>query len=345
MGLIRVSSVSAILRNIFENWNEVPKSIEMGHILARWFSSDDPDTALYAQSIIGWILGSTPERNDNWIELATRVSSGLAEHDLGDNINDGGDSVLLAILIQVTREYCSESGNIIWGVLHTLCKLDITKTLPRLQHDFCTLWNEIAQNVMRSLFTTSTLVLQLFRPFYIALHQGSDACPAAFCASTYEFRVLPIQQPEYPLCNLANHHSDSAAHVPVPNPSALSLPGQSGNSLDASSRSPSRSSSIASQQVEQGNIIAGPPFQSNSMTTSKIGESSQDLSAIPHTFPINSGPPLFPPAADACDDSLRDSHDQNQTIPMEIFHHQTRSLTLVSSPPDTASNSLEHEGK
>jgi hypothetical protein len=91
----------------------------------------------------------------------------------------------------------------------------------------------------------------------------------------------------------------------------VSLPIQPGNSPDESSRSPSGSGSIVSQQVEQGNIIAGPPFPSDSTTTSEIREASQDLSAIPHAFPINSGPPLtfaFPPAADVYDDNVHDSH-------------------------------------
>ena len=312
MCLIRVSDVSSILRNIlFEYWNEVPQSIEMGHTLAHWCSSDHRHTSLYAQSIIGWILGSAPERNDSWNTLAARVSSCLANHDRRDDIADGGDSVLLAILTQVTRPFNSGYIDIGWGPLEALCKLDISKTLPRQQHDFCTLWNEMAQKTARQgVLTTSILVLKLLHLLYIALHQGTDACPAAFSAPTYNFFPNPFRPTTYPLCNLASHHSDSIARVPGPNSSVVPLPSQSGNSLNASSPSPPppRSGSIVSQQIKQGNIIAGPPFPSNSESTtpSEIREAPQDLSAIPHTFLINSSPPLtfaFPPTADVCDDS------------------------------------------
>ncbi|KAF8494150.1 hypothetical protein F5888DRAFT_1805738 [Russula emetica] len=335
MGLIRVVDVSSILRNIlFERRDEVPQSIEMGHALARWCASNDRCTALYAQSIIGRILGSLRERNDSWVSLAAGTF-GLPERYLRDKIADGGDNVLLAILIHVIRQYLSV--DVLWEVLEAFSKLEIRNTLPRLQHEFCILWNETAQEARwcnLGHFETPILVLKLLHPLYIALHQDTDACPAELSASTFCFfpPEAPFGPPTYPLCNIASHHSDSTACVPVPNSCADSLPIQSGNSPDASSRSLPRSGSIVSQQVEQGNIIAGPPSPSNSTTTSKIGEDSQDLSAIPHTSPINSGPPLtfaLPPA---------------DTIPMEVFHHQTQSLRLVPSPPDTASNSLEHEG-
>jgi len=75
---------------------------------------------------------------------------------------------------------------------------------------------------------------------------------------------------------------------------------------------------------------------------------SSDLGGTPGpltvtvTIPIDSGPqPTFalPPTADVRDDSPRDGCDQDQTILMEVFHHQIKSLRLVPSPSDTVSNS------
>ena len=177
MSLIHVEDVSSILRNIlFEHWDEVPQSIEMGHTLARWCASDDDhDIALFARSIIGRILGSARERNDSWVKLAACVS-GLAEPDLRA---DGGDSALLVILIQVTRPYV-RSGDIVWVVLRTLCDLDISKTPPRLQNDFCTLWNEVFQKVRRcgfspgqsrfSKFSTASTFPYIKAPLLAQLH-------------------------------------------------------------------------------------------------------------------------------------------------------------------------------
>ena len=339
MCMLRVLDVSPILHDIlFEHWNEVPTSIEMGHTLVRWCTSYDQEIALYAQSIIGGILGSVPERNDSWDALAASVL-GSAKHDFWDDIAARRDSVLLALLIRVTRPYI-RSDDVVWAVLRTLCKLDITKTVPRLQHDFCTLWNEIVQETKRGFRITPYSVLEVLHRLYIALHQGgTDACPAA--SSDSRSFLKPFQPP---FCNVAGHQSDSTA----PNSRAVHLPIQSSDSPDASSRSPLRSGRIVSQQVEQGNITAGPS-RLTQRQPAKIGEAFREFSAIPHTFPINSRPPqaltsASPPAADVCDDSLRDSHDQNQTIPMQVFHHQTHSLRLVPSSPDTASNPLEHGG-
>jgi hypothetical protein len=110
--------------------------------VAHLCTDDDHHTALYAYSIVGGILShlgsaaNARERNNSWITLAARVL-GVAEHDLRCDIADGGDSVLLAILIRVARQY-NRSCMVVRVVLETLCKLDISKTPPSLQHDFCT---------------------------------------------------------------------------------------------------------------------------------------------------------------------------------------------------------------
>ena len=264
MVLMNDLDVLEILRNImFDHWNEVPKSIEMGHTLARWCSSDNHYIALYAQSIVGCILGRAhwQERNDSWVTLAALIS-GLAEHDLRDDmIADGGhgDSALLALLIQIILKYVNYPDTL-WGALQTLCKIDMTKTLPRVQHDFCTLWNDVAQRASKQSLK-SIAVLELLHPLYVVLHRGTDACPAAFSAPTYNFFPFPVRR-TYPSCNIAGHQSDSdsTARVPsTPNSCAVtvSLPVRSGDSPEASesSRSPPRSGGAFSQQVEQGNII------------------------------------------------------------------------------------------
>ena len=134
------------------------------------------------------------------------------------------------------------------------------------------------------------------------------------------------------------HHSDSAARVQGP----LSLPIQSANSPDA----PSLPFQPLLSFHNKFNKGMSSQDRLSRLTQRQRGEASQYLTPIPHTFPINSGPPLFafPPPTGVYDDNLRDSHDQNQTIPMKVFQHQTESLRPVPSPPHTASNSLEYEG-
>ncbi len=184
MSSISVSNTSSILYNIlFKYWDEVPQTLEMGHTLARWCTNNYRYTNMYAQSIIGRILGSARERNDSWVMLAARAF-GLPERELRDNIADGGDNVLLAILIHISRQSV-HSGNLFWGVFETLSKLDMCNTLPRLQRDFCTLWNEIVQEARnRGFHSDPVTILCLIRHSYIALHQGTDAAPTAFIKKT-----------------------------------------------------------------------------------------------------------------------------------------------------------------
>jgi hypothetical protein len=261
---------------------------------------------------------------------------------LRDKIALGDDSVLLAIFIHVThRSLRSEYSNSV--VLQILSKLDIRNTLPGLQHDFCSLWNEIGLGPWNEIAPASwnyehyaipIHTLTMIRYLYAALHPGTGPAPAAYAEGPFSTYFDPTMwEPSmYLFCKIASHRPDSTPHRPH-----LSVP-----LPDALPPSPTDSGNAASRQAEQVNNVIEPPSSYNPTTTT-----SQDLSAIPHNSPINSSPPLtfaFPPAADAYDDSLRDSHDQNQTIPMEVFHHRTQSLRLVPSPPDTASNSSEHKG-
>jgi hypothetical protein len=113
----------------------------MGHTLARWFTNNGQDIPAVARRNIAGILVSVRERNDCWVMLAARVF-GLPERDLRGNIALGGDSVLLAIFIHVTRQSIPSDNSNLAG-LETLSKLDIRNTHSRLHHDFCTLWNEM----------------------------------------------------------------------------------------------------------------------------------------------------------------------------------------------------------
>ena len=94
-------------------------------------------------------------------------------------------------------------------------KFDIQLTLPGLQHDFCTLWNEVRREA-HNRESIPFWILISTRQLYIALHQGTDAAPTDFD---------PFQLSSYPLCNIPDHHphgatdetiSSSPAHPPFP---------------------------------------------------------------------------------------------------------------------------------
>ena len=265
---------------LFRLRDELPRTVEMGHTLVRWFKNNDQDIPADVQRIVAGILLSVRERDDNWVKLAARVF-GLQERDLQDKVTLGDDSVILAILIHVTRQYIG-ADNSKWIVLEALSKLDIRNTLPRLQHDFCTFWNEMVQNARdrdRGSYTTAYILRGIRRP-YIALHQGTDAVPTAF--SAYYSDTL-FEPSSYPLCDPASHHhrldstpQDSTPHVFVPFPTPTLFPPLT------------HGTNVTSRQTEHVTSVITPPSTFSPTSTSEIGVTSRGDDTNPPANPIRS---------------------------------------------------------
>jgi hypothetical protein len=263
-----------ILPNIFYRLrNEMPQTVQMGRTLARWFTNRDQDIPAVVQKIIAEILLSVRKLNDNWVALAAQLYD-LPERDIAL----GGDSLSLATLIHITRQYV-RSEYFDWGVLRALSKLDIGNTLPRLQHDFCTLWNQLVQEATnKGRRSRAVSVLGMIRHLYIPPHQGTDAAPTAFSAST-DWHPILYYPSSYPVCNLASHRPDSTTHLSLP------LPTPPGNSPDVLSPS-TDGGNTASQKAKQVNNVAEP----HPTTTSEIGTSSHGLGMTPPTNPVHFNP-------------------------------------------------------
>ena len=213
------------------------------------------------------ILFSLRERDDRWITLAARAF-GLTEQDLRENFALGDDSVLLDILIHVTRRYLRFGRSTRSFDLEELSKFDIRNTLPGLQHDFCALWNEIVQEARKHEHYSTPHILRIISHHYIVLHEGTDAAPTAFVASNNWPNVIMIEPSSYPLCNLASHHPDSIAQTPVPNSGKVPLPTQPTSTTDGGNTTP--------QQAEQAKNVVEPPLPPNPTTTSGIAATSHD---------------------------------------------------------------------
>ena len=298
------------LINIPSDRLDVPQTVEMGHALARWRTNNGQDIDAVVQGIIAGILVNVRERNDSWVALAARVF-GLQERDLRDNIALGGDSVLLAILIHVVRQSYH------FDYSYPFLKLDVHNTAPRLQHDFCTLWNEIVQKARNQGYNSEPVhTLRWIRHHYIALHQGTDAAPTAFSASTDYFDSNLKEPSSYPICNLASHRADSAPHVPVP----LLTP----HSPEASSYPLTDGGNTASRQAEQLNKAVEPPSSSNPATTGEIGAISHGPDITPSTNLVHSSSHASPSAVPP----------QNITLsPLEVSEQQDSEIVV---PPGTS---------
>jgi Family of unknown function (DUF6535) len=274
---INVFRISSIFRNtLFEHWDQLPQPVELGHTLARWCTSNDQNTAQIAQGMVSKILWTVRERDDRWFELAARVY-GLPERDLRDIVAHGDDSVSLAILIQMTRAATLRGP--IFEVLTDFTKFDIRNTLSGLQHDFCTLWNEIVQEAKNQVYSgTNALILKDIRHLYLALHQGTNAAPTAFSPSTPRFDPILLEPLTYPSCKIPSHRPDSIAHSAHP---PIPIPTQPGHSPDAP---PGHSTSGCSTV---NNAVAGPPSSSHPTTSIEFGDGSPALAAISPTLPVH----------------------------------------------------------
>jgi hypothetical protein len=144
----------------------------------------------------------------------------------------------------------------------------------------------------RGPYSNPVFILCEIRHLYIALHQGTDAAPTAFSASTSEFDDILRQPLSYPLCHIPSYRSHRPDSITVPNSHAVPFLTQPGHSSNASPYLPSHGGSMAPQQAEQVNIIVGPPLPSGPTTHGEIGDSSQPPAATSPALPVHTSPHL-----------------------------------------------------
>jgi hypothetical protein len=186
------------------------RSVDMWQSLTN--SSGGQVPGLCSQRIIAGVIANVSERDERWEALA-KDQLDLSEEDFGNYLANG-DSVLLANFIHFTRPlfrlYLESHLPTIYfleDILLHVTKFNIENTLPGLQHDFCDLWNRIAQEARdRESYHISVYILKPIRHHYIALHQGTDAAPTAFDASTIDYSDVLNDPFWYPLCNIPGHH-------------------------------------------------------------------------------------------------------------------------------------------
>ena len=199
-------------------WNRILQSVEAADSLkSKDGNKGHPDTDLCAQSLVAGIIAHVEKRDDRWIALAAE-HLGKSEAVLRGYVAHG-DSVLLANLIHITRrifkppfgstpppEYREMAKAASHNVLPSLSGFDIQHTLPELQHDFCALWNAIVVEAQGGeAFNSHIYILKYIRHLYIALHNGTEAAPEAFSASTDDHQNILGQPASYPVCTIEGH--------------------------------------------------------------------------------------------------------------------------------------------
>jgi hypothetical protein len=257
-----VDGIFQIFTDIFSRrWPELLQSVEIGHSLRRWSSNcSNKQVTWDVRRIVAQIIVGVRERDDRWISLA-KDEYGMAGHILREYIGHG-DSVLLSILIHMTREAFHTRSWTPW-ILSSLAEFSIRDTFPELQHTFCALWNSIVLEAWNEEGPENipVRILREIRHACIALHQDTGAVLMTFSASTHHFDPVLGQPRSYRVCKIASHRQGLT--IPTPFAGSSAVPSLN---LAASSPHPSSIDSdhtpdgrTAPQPAEEENVTVGPP--------------------------------------------------------------------------------------
>ena len=299
------------LDNLRSHFDQAPVSIKRMQAMARWFSHINYDVAETARIKAAKNLPRIQERDKRWIALASDVYR-LPEHYLQLNVALGGDNVFLVALINICRQGIHFRG---MGLVEALTHFDICHTLPELQRDFCALWNEFVQEARnQGSRSIPVVILCWIRRLYIALHEGTDAAPIAFSASTPDLDPILDEPLSFPLCSTTAHcHSDSAAVL------YLTQPTDSTTSIDIGDNSrpptgrrptdPSPPDAAAAAQQDTHllpHTLSGPTHRDISTTGHASSNSLLPTSSVVgFSIPASSLPSHVPPSPNATLPRLR----------------------------------------
>ena len=154
-----------ILRSVLlGDWQKFSEYIDftLFVFVKNWKSITHPVTLFYAECVAAVTISSVPERDDRWLQLASGPLDASKRYLLLDH-SVNCHNILLAITIFIARQtiqtysgsperHRSDILGAFTKTLESLRKLDISKTLPALQHEFGIVWNqlvELAQNGQR----------------------------------------------------------------------------------------------------------------------------------------------------------------------------------------------------
>ena len=250
--------------NLRFHFDQVPVSIESLRAIARWIHHRSRNVSYAARIRFAKNLTRIPEHDDNWVQLASDVYELPNLHKVAPSRDDS----ILALLIYVC---CQVNRSDELGLVEAFTQFDIRHTLPLLQHDFCTLWNELIQEArIHGSYSTHVHILRLIRHHYIGLHEGTDALPTAFSPSTDSHDPILLRPSSYPLCDIATHHPDPIAQ-----------PDDSPNAPDHDS-TPGGGTRLP--LIEEASVAAESSSPSDLTTPRKFGANPQ---ATPATVPVH----------------------------------------------------------
>jgi hypothetical protein len=248
------------------------------------------------------------------------LQGSLEEHD--------HSSALLANLILITRfifrfyskksrgKVCNASFESLRELTsNTLCelssKINVRDASPKMQHEFCHLWNLLVGHHTRAQATQNASgsdtamitedILRYLHGSYISLHESTDALSSlSYTSSDDDFLISPSDSP-YPMCDDQEHrHTSSPAHIL--------------NTVDITNLPPSRPPLSVSLYSMPPNPVEGDT------------EASHDASPSGALHNLAVAPQAAQPSADITP-AAQESHGLTGTLPSIVIHSP-----ILSSP-------------
>ena len=209
-----------ILRRVLlGDWQTFLGCIEFGLFVKNWKNIHHAVTRFYAECVAAVTISSVSERDDRWLQLASGPLDASKEN-LLHNPSTNCDNILLVNAISIIRRtiqtfsgsperHRSDILGASTKTLESLRKLDIQQTEPELQHEFCSVWNQLvdlAKNDRREyIVCVAKTTLKNIRKLYLVLHKGTDAYPKAFSGATDDADSVLDDPSSYCTCSLADH--------------------------------------------------------------------------------------------------------------------------------------------
>jgi len=228
--------------------------------------------------------------------------------------------------------------------LSSLSQFDILDANPRLQSEFCSLWNELVLQEkkfsLRSIILRSMVdsqfsaigVLRKIRHLYIALHHGTDSAPTQFSATTRSYNPILFLPSSYPSCDIAAHRTHHPVST-VPPPTRHDDPKDTSPHLSLLQSPPIPGGITSSQKVDEPIVIPGHP-------------SLPELPRLAHGFPPSSQitylSQIAPKATSATLASVDGYLDRAPLDPNPLLSVQASHVSCRSSlpRPDLSANTV-----
>jgi len=215
-----------LCRVLIGNWQQFLGCIEFGLSVQNWRNNTDPATAFCTQCVAAATISlvSKRERDDRWFQLASGPLG--ASKRLYQNYLEHIDSILLAdatFIVRRTIEAYSRSADsrrkavlrASAKTLESFCKLDLGRTSPELQHEFCSAWNQLV-DLARNGERLHAAPLKSIRKLYIELHKDTGAFPTAFSSETDDKDPVLDDPNSYCKCQLAEHLTSGPVQIEGP---------------------------------------------------------------------------------------------------------------------------------